>query len=166
VNDLLDTGIVSEVRRGARCDPNVAAWCASVDDADIFLSVLVPGEIRRGVERVRPNDPALARALEKWLETVAGSFADRILPVDRAVADEWGRMGARGSGARRPVSTVDALLAATARVYAMTLATRHVSDVADLGAEFVNPFERRAWWGCGVAPPLRSYSKFGTAIGR
>jgi predicted nucleic acid-binding protein len=138
VNILLDTNIISEVRKSARCDPNVAAWYASIDDADIYLSVLVLGEIRKGVERARPNDPALARALEKWLDVVIRSFADRILPVDRAVADEWGRMSAK-----RPVSTVDALLAATAKVHGMTLATRNVSDVADLGVEFVNPFERR-----------------------
>ncbi len=138
MNILLDTNIISEVRKSARCDPNVAAWYASIDDADIYLSVLVLGEIRKGVERARPNDPALARALEKWLDVVIRSFADRILPVDRAVADEWGRMSAK-----RPVSTVDALLAATAKVHGMTLATRNVSDVADLGVEFVNPFERR-----------------------
>lgn len=139
MNYLLDTNIISEVRKGAKCDANVAAWYALIDDADIYLSVLVLGELRKGVERARPNDPAQARVLEKWLDTVVGSFADRILPVDQGVADEWGRMSAK-----RPVSTVDALLAATAKVHGMTLATRNVSDVADLGADFVNPFEHRA----------------------
>jgi len=139
VNYLLDTNIISEVRKGAKCDSNVAAWYDSIDDADIFLSVLVLGEIRKGVERARPSDPAQARALEKWLTTVAESFAERILSIDQAVADEWGRMGAK-----RSVSTVDALLAATAKVHGMTLATRNVSDMADLGADFINPFERRA----------------------
>ena len=139
MNYLIDTNIISEVRKGERCDRNVAAWFALIDDADIYLSVLVLGEIRKGVERARPNDPAQARALEKWLTAVVGSFAERILPIDQAVTDEWGRMGAK-----RPVSTVDALLAATAKVHGMTLATRNVSDVADLGADLVNPFERRA----------------------
>lgn len=135
---LIDTNIISEVRKGARCDASVAAWWNSIDDADIYLSVLVMGEIRKGVEMARPGDPARADALEGWLATVAGSFADRILPVDQTVADEWGRMSAR-----RRVSTIDALLAATARVHGMTLATRNVSDVADLGADLVNPFEFR-----------------------
>ena len=139
MNYLLDTNIISEVRKGAKCDATVAAWYDSIDDADIYLSVLVLGEIRKGVERARSSDPSRARALEKWLATVVGSFAERILPVDQAVADEWGRMGAK-----RPVSTVDALLAATAKVHGMTLATRNVSDVTDLGADFVNPFEHRA----------------------
>ena len=139
MNYLVDTNIISEVRKGAKCDANVAAWYDSIDDADIYLSVLVLGEIRKGVERARPSDPAQARALEKWLTAVAESFAERILPIDQTVADEWGRMAAK-----RPVSTVDALLAATAKVHRMTLATRNVSYVADLGADLVNPFEHRA----------------------
>src|SRR5712691_7108117 len=133
---LIDTNIISEVRKGEQCNPNVAAWYGSIDDADIYLSVLVLGEIRKGIERARPNDPARARALERWLSTVRASFADRVLPVDQLVADEWGRMSAK-----RPVPSVDALLAATAKVHRMTLATRNLSDVADLGAAVLNPFE-------------------------
>jgi predicted nucleic acid-binding protein len=139
VNYLIDTNIISEVRKGDRCNANVAAWYASIDDADIYLSVLVLGEIRKGIERARPNDPARARALERWLDTVRESFADRVLPVDPLVADEWGRMSAGPSA-----PTIDALLAATAKVHRMTLATRNLADVADLGAEVVNPFEARA----------------------
>lgn len=139
MNYLIDTNVISEVRKGERCDRNVTAWFASVDDADIYLSVLVLGEIRKGVERARSSDPVKARALEKWLATVTGSFSERILPIDQPVADEWGRMAAT-----RPVSTVDALLAATAKVHRMCLATRNVADVADLGADFVNPFEHSA----------------------
>jgi toxin FitB len=138
LNYLIDTNIISEVRKGARCNANVAAWYASIGDEDIYLSVLVLGEIRKGIERVRTTDPSQARALENWLAAVTNSFAERVLPIDQAVAEEWGRMGAKG-----PVSTIDALLAATAKVHGMTLATRNVSDVAGLGAEFVNPFEYR-----------------------
>ena len=135
MNYLIDTNIISEVRKGPRCDPSVAAWYASLDDEDIYLSVLVLGEIRKGIERARPNNAANARALEEWLRTVTNSFAERILPVDQSVADEWGRMSAK-----RAASTVDALLAATAKVHRMTLATRNVADVADLGAAVFNPF--------------------------
>jgi toxin FitB len=67
---------------------------------------------------------------------VINSFAERILPVDQSVADEWGRMSAK-----RAASTVDALLAATAKAHRMTLATRNVADVADLGADVFNPFD-------------------------
>jgi len=135
VNYLIDTNVISEVRKGARCNPHVAGWYETIDDACIYLSVLVLGEIRRGIERSRANDPTRARALESWLVAITKSFTDRILPVDQTVADEWGRMSAK-----RPVSTVDALLAATAKVHQMTLVTRNISDVADLGAEILDPF--------------------------
>jgi predicted nucleic acid-binding protein len=137
VNYLIDTNVISEVRKGLRCNPNVTAWFEAVDDDSLYLSVLVLGEIRRGVERSRSKDPRKARALESWLISVATSFASRILPVDHAVANEWGRMSAE-----RPISTVDALLAATATVNRMTLVTRNISDVADLGADVLDPF---AW---------------------
>ncbi len=136
MNYLIDTNIISEVRKGPRCDPRVAAWYTSLDDEDIYLSVLVLGEIRKGIERARPNHPSDARTLEEWLHTVMNSFAERILPVDQSVADEWGRISAK-----RATSTVDVLLAATAKVHRMTLATRNVADVADLGADVFNPFD-------------------------
>lgn len=135
MNYLIDTNIISEVRKGERCDSNVAAWYGSIDDASLYLSVLVLGEVRKGIERARPKDPGRARALEKWLSAVGEAFAGRILPVDEAVAEEWGRMNAK-----RPISTVDGLLAATAKVHRMTLAIRNTADVADLGAHVINPF--------------------------
>jgi len=135
VNYLIDTNVISEVRKGRRCDPNVASWFDSIDDSQLYLSVLVLGEIRKGVERVRKTDTSAAIALEKWLNAVTDAFGSRVLPVDLAVAEEWGRMSAQ-----RPVPTVDALLAATARVNRMTLATRNVADVAGLGADVIDPF--------------------------
>jgi toxin FitB len=98
--------------------------------------VLVVGEIRKSIERARRSEPAQARALDKWLSTVKQSYVERILPIDQMIADEWGSMSAI-----RPVPTVDALLAATAKVHRMTLATRNVADVAGLGADVLNPFE-------------------------
>jgi toxin FitB len=136
VNYLIDTNVISEVRKGARCDPYVSAWFSSINDEDVYLSVLVLGEIRRGVERARRSDPARARALDTWLSTLKQSYGDRILPIDQMVADEWGSMSAT-----RPAATVDSLLAATAKVHRMTLATRNVADVAGLGADVLNPFE-------------------------
>jgi predicted nucleic acid-binding protein len=136
VKYLIDTNIISEVRKGTKCDQHVAAWYESIADADIYLSVLVVGEIRKGIERARSNNPAQARALEKWLADVIRSFAERILLIDQAVADEWGRMSAR-----RSLSTIDSLLAATAKMNGMTLATRNLSDVSDLDVHAINPFE-------------------------
>ena len=132
---LIDTNIISEVRKGDRCDANVAAWYASIDDADLYLSVLVLGEIRKGIELARPRDPEKAEALEAWLTEVNAAFGDRVFPIDRAVTDEWGRMNAL-----RPLPVIDGLLAATTKVHRMTLVTRNIADVAGLGARVVNPF--------------------------
>lgn len=118
-----------------RCDPYVAAWFASVDGTALHLSVLVLGEIRKGVERLRRTDPDRAVLIDGWLEAVDESFAGRIVGIDRVVADEWGRISAR-----RPVPVVDALLAATAKVHGMTLVTRNTADVVDLGATLLDPF--------------------------
>ena len=133
---LIDTNVISEVRKGARCDRNVSAWYASIDDSELYLSVLVLGEIRRGVERARVNDLLRADALDRWLVGVSQAFAGRILAVDQSVADEWGRMGAK-----RSLPSIDALLAATAKVHDLTLVTRNIVDVAGLGADVLNPFD-------------------------
>ena len=136
---LIDTNIISEVRKGPQCDANVATWFASIDEGDLYLSVLILGEIRKGIELARPRDPAKAKALEAWLAAVDAAFGERILPIDRAVADHWGRMSGQ-----RPISTIDSLLAATARVHRMTLVTRNEADVAGLGAKVLNPFNEHA----------------------
>ncbi|SDB74959.1 type II toxin-antitoxin system VapC family toxin [Belnapia rosea] len=133
---LIDTNVISEVRKGARCHPAVATWWANVEDRDLFLSALTLGEIRKGIEGVRPRDPAKAAALEGWLSEVADAFGPRVLGVDAAVADAWGRISAV-----RSVPVVDALLAATARVHGLVLVTRNVADVEGLGTRTLNPFE-------------------------
>ena len=138
MNYLIDTNIISEIRKDSRCDPNVAAWYATIDDDEVYLSVLVAGEIRKGIELARRRDPAKARALERWLREVDAVFGNRILPIDRAVTDAWGRMSAQ-----RPIPAVDGLLAATAKVHDMTLVTRNEAHVAGLGATLLNPFMPR-----------------------
>lgn len=135
--------MVSELRKGDRCDARVAAWYAGVAEADLFLSVLVTGQIRKGIERVRPGDAGQANALERWLRKIERDYGNRILPVDAGVADIWGRLSAI-----RTIPAVDALLAATAMRFGLTLATRNVSDVDELGASVLNPFEwRGTGWG-------------------
>jgi toxin FitB len=138
VSYLIDTNIISEVRKGDRCDPNVSAWYASIAEDDLFLSTLVLGEIRKGIEIARSRDPARASALERWLRQVETAFDTRVLGVDNAVSDQWGRMSAI-----RSVPVVDGLLAATAAVNGLTLVTRNERDVAGLGARVLNPFRRR-----------------------
>ena len=132
---LIDTNIISEVRKGARCNAHVAAWYASVSDEELFLSTLVLGEIRKGVELARPRDANRAAALERWLREVEAAFDGRVLGIDNTVSDNWGRMSAI-----RPVPVIDGLLAATALTNGLTLVTRNDRDVAGLGATVLNPF--------------------------
>ena len=133
---LIDTNIISEVRKGDRGDPAVAAWWNGVAEDDLWLSSLVLGEIRKGVELARRRDPRRAEALEVWLTDVMSRFGNRVLPVDAAVAEQWGRMNAV-----RPLPVIDALLAATAKANGLTLVTRNVADVAELDVDVLNPFE-------------------------
>ena len=81
---LLDANIVSELRKGSRCDANVAAWYAQVESGELFMSVLTLGEIRKGVERMRRRDPAQARMLERWLADLGTIYADRLIAVEPA----------------------------------------------------------------------------------
>lgn len=133
---LLDTNVIAELRKGSRANAHLRSWFAALDPDAILLSVVTIGEIRRGIESVRRRDPAAARALERWLRRVLSDHTDRILTVDLAVAEEWGRLNVPD-----PLPVIDGLLAATARVHGLTLATRNVKDVARSGAEVVNPFE-------------------------
>jgi len=118
---LLDTNVVSEARKGRRADKHCVSWIAAHRD-DLYLSVLVTGEIRRGIESIRRRDAPAAGVLERWLRQVETTFEDRILPIDSAVADRWERLMAD-----RPMPVIDGLLAATALVHRLTLATRNVS---------------------------------------
>lgn len=124
------------MRKGPLCDAQVSAWFASIADEDLFLSTLVLGEIRKGVELARPRDPAKATALERWLREVEAAFDGRVLGIGIAVADQWGRMSAI-----RPIPTIDGLLAATALTHGLTLVTRDDGDVSGLGATVLNPFK-------------------------
>jgi len=132
---LIDTNIISEVRKGERCDARVSVWYASIADDDLFLSTLVLGEIRKGIELARLRDADKATALERWLRKVETAFDGRVLGIDNAVSDQWGRMSAI-----RPIPVIDGLLAATALANGLTLVTRNDRDVAGLGATVLNPF--------------------------
>ena len=134
---LLDTNVISELRKGKRADANVTAWFADVAEEEIFLSVLTIGEIRRGIENVRRRDPNSAAALDRWLALLSEAHADRVVSIDRAITEEWGRMNVPD-----PLPVVDGLLAATARVLGLTLVTRNIADVEGIGVELLDPFKR------------------------
>ncbi len=131
---LVDTNILSELRKGTRADAGTRAWFDAARAEELYTSVLVVGEIRRGIELLRRRDPAGADVLDGWLRRLVDDFGDRVLPVDAAVADRWGRLNVPD-----PVPTVDGLLAATALVHNMTLVTRNLRDVGATGVVALDP---------------------------
>jgi len=131
---LVDTNILSELRKGDRADPGVRAWFGEARDEDVFTSVLVLGEVRRGIESIRRRDEPSALALEQWLARLISDFSGRILAIDAAVSDRWGVLNVPD-----PVPTVDGLLAATALVHDLILVTRNTRDVAKTGVRFLDP---------------------------
>jgi predicted nucleic acid-binding protein len=135
VRYLLDTNVLSEVRR-PRGDAGVKRWISSVPAEDLYLSVLTLGEIRRGTGLLSRRDQTQADVYEAWLITVLRDYADRVLPVNAATAEEWGRMNVPD-----PISIVDGLMAATAKVRNMTFVTRNTADVARTGVRLLNPFD-------------------------
>jgi predicted nucleic acid-binding protein len=135
VSWLIDTNVASELRRGSRANPGVIAWADRARHDPVYTSVLVIGELRRGVELRRPHDPVAATALEHWVRRLVESYADRILPVDQAVAERWATLGIPD---RLP--TADGLIAATALVHDLTLVTRNVRDMARAGVRLLDPF--------------------------
>lgn len=133
---LLDTNVISELRKRERCNPQVRAWFEAQSDEALFTSALVIGEIRKVIENIRRRNPEAAAALDRWLHRVTTRFSERILPIDQKIAENWGRLAAG-----RTIPVVDGLLAATARHHDLTLVTRNVGDIAHLEVRWLNPFE-------------------------
>lgn len=138
---LLDTCVISELARPTP-DPAVLAWIAAANDEDLRLSVITLGEIRLGAELLEAG--SRKARIEAWLEELQTTFADRILPVDDAVALRWGTICAAARRAGRTRPPIDSLLAATALRHRLTLATRNVGDFAGTGVPVVNPWEEGA----------------------
>ena len=132
---LVDTNVISELRKGARANPRVAAWFADLAEEEVYLSVLTVGEIRNGIERIMRRDRRAATALDRWLRTLVRDYEDRVLPVDRAVAEQWGRLSVPD-----PLPVIDALLAATAAVHGLVLATRNVKHLERTEVPLFDPF--------------------------
>jgi predicted nucleic acid-binding protein len=142
---LLDTVVLSETRK-ARANANVVDWLLSVPPTALFVSVVSLYEIRRGIALAERRHPEFAAILEPWLASLRTSYADRILAVDVAVADRWGRIGAR-------IGHIDAdlAIAATALEHGLAVATRNGDDFLRAGAPVLNPFVPRP---VVIAPPI------------
>ena len=132
---LVDTNVLSEIRKKDRCNPQVTAWIGSVDPDELFISVLSLGEIRRGIELIRKRDAPSARVLHTWLKGLATHYEERILPITPNIADRWGQLSPD-----QPLPVTDGLLAATALEHRLALVTRNVVDFRRSGVELLDPF--------------------------
>lgn len=132
---LLDTNIISEIRKRDRADANVARWVARTPVKEMGTSVVVLAEIRRGIELKRRSDPKQAEALDRWFVQMRARLGDRVLPIDEPIAEMWATMNVPD-----PLPFIDGLLAATCKVHGLTLVTRNVGDVARTGVPILDPF--------------------------
>lgn len=130
---LLDTNVVSELRK-PKPHGAVLQWIQDIPDVDLHISAVTIGEIQAGIELTREQDPAKATELEQWLELVSGSF--NVVPMDAVVFRAWARLMHRTSNTLYE----DAMIAATAKVHKLTVATRNVKDFKSFEVSVVNPF--------------------------
>ncbi len=133
---LLDTNVVSELRK-ARPHGAVVAWLRDIDDRQLHLSAVTLGEIQAGIELTREQDGEKAAGIEAWADQVAATW--NILPMDGAAFRLWGKL----MHGRSDTLIEDAMIAATARLHGLTIATRNVKDFANFGAKLFNPFTAR-----------------------
>ena len=131
---LLDTNIISEIRKRDRAHPNVVRWVARTRVEEIGTSVLVLAEIRHGIELKRRSDPERAKSLDRWFSQMRIRLGDRVLPIDEPIAEAWAVLGIPD-----PLPLIEGLLAATAKVHGLTLVTRNVADIA-AGVSLLDPF--------------------------
>ena len=133
---LIDTNVVSELRKGARADMGVSAFFAALDPQHIHLAVQTIGELRRGLENVRGRgDHAQADRLEAWLDDITSGYAERLLSFDLDCAQVWGKLMAA-----KPRHPRDKQIAAIALIHDLTVVTRNTADFASTGVRLLNPF--------------------------
>ena len=134
---LLDTNVVSELRKGERANPGLADWFQARDRRELYLSVITLAELRRGIALIRLRDPRQATSLDRWCQVLQRGFSrvGHLLAVRPAEAVAWGELHAI-----RPLPILDAFLAATAQTHMLTLATRNESDYCELPVAVENPF--------------------------
>jgi predicted nucleic acid-binding protein len=136
VTFLLDNNVVSELRK-SRPHGAVVAWRKSVPVDQLAIPAVVVGEIQTGIEITRQQDPSKAKELESWLDRVMAYYA--ILPADGTIYREWARLMHNTSDDL----SGDAMIAATARIHGMVVATRNVKDFASFGVQVFNPFSSK-----------------------
>jgi toxin FitB len=135
---LVDTDVISEIRKGEKANSGVRAFfeSASRDAVNVYLSVVSIGELRQGVERIRHRgDEEQAHLLERWLNRVSRAYADVILPIDEETAHVWGRLRVPN-----PENPLGKQIAATALIHDLTVVTRNTEHFLPTGVRLKNPF--------------------------
>jgi hypothetical protein len=136
---LLDTNVISEIVR-PRPSANVVKWIEAADESILHISVLTLGEIRKGI--VLHTDGRRRMSLESWLDKdLAHRFSGRILSIDRAIAERWGRISAHAKATGSPLPVIDCLLAATAMQHDLIVASRDETYKRVAGLELSNPWQ-------------------------
>ena len=135
---LVDTNVISEVRKKSKANKGVRAFFRQTieDEIPMFISVVTVGELRRGVELIRyRGDVRQANQLEKWLHALLTEYQDHILDINQDVAQLWGRLRVP-----HPENALDKQVAATALIYELTVVTRNHKDFVKTGVRVLNPF--------------------------
>jgi toxin FitB len=135
VKFLLDTNIISEIRKRERADANVARWVEHTPVTEIGTSVIVLAEIRRGIELKRRSDLEQSKLLDRWYASMRERLDDRVLPIDEPVAEAWASLRIPDA-----LPLIDGLLAATAMVHGLTVVTRNARDISRSGVPVLDPF--------------------------
>lgn len=130
---LLDTNVISELRK-AKPHGAVLAWFHAVRPEEIAIPAVVIGEIQDGAEITRKQDHMKATEIEAWLDYIMTNFS--VLPMDGRMFREWARIMA----GKPDELSGDAMIAATARVLRLIVATRNVKDFKPFNVEVFNPF--------------------------
>jgi toxin FitB len=131
---LLDTNVISEMRK-PRPHGAVAAWFNAVEEGNLFLSSVTLGKLQAGIERTRRNDASKAGELERWVDNLPTSY--QVLSMDVPCFREWARI----MDGKPPNLLEDAMIAATARVHSLIVATRNERDFQQLDVRTFNPFK-------------------------
>ncbi|WP_191621305.1 type II toxin-antitoxin system VapC family toxin [Marinihelvus fidelis] len=139
MNLLIDTNVLSEIRKGSRANPRLLSWLKTIDERSMFTSVLTMGEILKGVELLKHRDRRQYNVLSLWHQSLVRVFEDRLVPVTLEVSSLWARLQSI-----RTLPVIDGYLAATALTHGMSLVTRNTRDFKGTGVPLVNPFKHSA----------------------
>ena len=138
MNLLIDTNVISELKRGRNADAAVAAWFGGIPPERLFTSVIVLGEIRRGIELIARRDKPQAAFLERWYMDMRTRLEDRVLAVDEAVVTIWSKISVPDM-----LPAYDGLIAATALAHGMAIVTRNALDYRHIGVEVIDPWAEK-----------------------